>query len=100
MKKFLLAIISGVLALFSSGCTTIEWITGKTPEQLHDEAVAKLCEYAETRVHAKIDQSTEYPPEMKEYLKKEVTRLTEELMLKIDVLHDKMMEAKKASESK
>lgn len=100
MKKFLLAIISGVLTLFSSGCTTVGWITGKTPEQLHDEAVAKLCEYAEMRAHAKIDQNNDYPPEMKEYLKNEVTRLTEELMVKIDELHDKMMEAKKASAPK
>lgn len=97
MKKFLLTVVSGLLAVFGYGCTTIGWITGKSPEQLHDEAIAKLCEYAEVRAHAKIDQNTKYPPEMKEYLKSEVTRLTEELLVKIDELHDKVMEAKEAS---
>lgn len=98
MKKFLLSIVSCVLAVFGSGCTTIGWITGKSPEELHSEAVAKLCEYAEVRAHAKIDQSEKFPPEMKEYLKQEVTRLTEELMVKIDALHDKVIAAQSAQE--
>lgn len=98
MKK-IFTIISGFLtALFVSGCTLLGTFTGKTPEQLHDEAVDKVTEYISSIAIHKIEASQDLSEEGKQRLKGEVEKLREEILVRIDALRDKMVENKKDAE--
>lgn len=98
MKK-IFTVISGFLtALFVGGCTVLGTVTGKTPEQLHDEAVDKVTEYISSIAINKIEASQDLSEEGKQRLKCEVEKLREEILVRIDALRDKMTENKKNEE--
>lgn len=95
MKK-VLAFIACIAALaVLSGCGVLSTVTGKTPEELHNEAVAKVGEYAEKLAMDKIDKADYLTEEAKIEFKAEVTKIKDEIIIKINELRDKAV-AKKA----
>ena len=94
MKKNI-SVLGVCTALLMTGCTWLGQATGKTPEELHNEAVQKVTEYAEKLAVDKIDKSDKLTDKAKEELKAKVAKLREEIVAKIQELHDEAM-AKKA----
>lgn len=90
MLKKISFIVSCIISLlFGGGC-----ITGKTPEQLHTETVDKLSEYLENMACQKIDASEYLSEKAKVELKEEVSKTREEILIKIEILHAKIMSQK------
>lgn len=89
-------------AFVLTGCNLICKATNKTPEELHNEAVQKVTEYAEKLAIDKIDKSEDLTDKAKAELKVKVAKLREEIVAKIQQLHDEAMarkEAKKAAKA-
>lgn len=95
LKKLVLVIGCIVSVVMLSGCGILSTVTGKTPAELHNEAVAKVGEYAEKLAMDQIDKADYLTEEAKIEFKAEVTKIKDEIIVKINELRDKAV-AKKA----
>ena len=76
-------ILAATLALVMTGCAGIYTVCGTTPEEVHNVAVAKVSEYAESAINRKIEKSENLSDEGKAKLKAEVAKLKAEILAKI-----------------
>lgn len=88
-KKISFIVSCMISLLFGGGC-----FSGKTPEQLHTEAVDKLSEYLENMACQKIDASEYLTEKAKTELKEEVSKTREEILIRIEILHEKITSQK------
>lgn len=89
MKK-LFRIIGIAAAVALTGCNAIYEKFGTSPEELHDLAVEKVTDYAETAINKKIENSENLTDEGKAKLKAEVAKLKAEILAKIAEIKAKL----------
>ena len=82
-------ILASALALAMTGCAGIYTVCGTTPEEVHNVAVAKVSEYAETAINRKIERSENLSDEGKAKLKAEVAKLKAEILARIAEIKSK-----------
>ena len=89
MKKlFLIVGIAAAVAL--TGCNAIYEKFGTSPDELHDLAVEKVTDYAETAINKKIENSENLTDEGKAKLKAEVAKLKAEILVRIAAIKAKL----------
>lgn len=97
MKKNIFSITGAVIAAaVLTGCAAIYEKIGKTTDEVHDLAVQKVSEYAETAVNKKIEKSEYLSEEGKAQLKADVAKLKEEILVRIAEIKAKTDAAKQA----
>ena len=89
MKK-LFRIIGIAAAVALTGCNALYEKFGTTPDELHDLAVEKVTDYAETAINKKIENSENLTAEGKAKLKAEVAKLKAEILAKIAEIKAKL----------
>ena len=87
-KSFLIVGIAAAVAL--TGCNALYEKFGTTPDELHDLAVEKVTDYAETAINKKIENSENLTAEGKAKLKAEVAKLKAEILAKIAEIKAKL----------
>ncbi len=87
-KLFLIVGIAAAVAL--TGCNAIYEKFGTSPDELHDLAVEKVTDYAETAINKKIENSENLTDEGKAKLKAEVAKLKAEILAKIAEIKAKL----------
>ena len=87
-KLFLIVGIAAAVAL--TGCNALYEKFGTSPEELHDLAVEKVTDYAETAINKKIENSENLTDEGKAKLKTEVAKLKAEILAKIAEIKAKL----------
>ena len=83
MKRQIVIGTAAVIVAIGTGCAGIYNLFGTTPEAVHNAAVEKVSEYAESAINRKIEKSENLSEEGKAKLKAEVAKLKAEILAKI-----------------
>ncbi len=83
MKKYIFTITIAAVMVFAAGCAGIYGAFQTDATAVHDAAVAKITEYAETALNKKIDNSENLSEAGKAELKAEVAKLKVEILERI-----------------
>ena len=87
-KLFQILALAAAFAL--TGCSALYEKFGTSPEELHDLAVEKVTDYAETAINKKIENSENLTDAGKAKLKAEVAKLKAEIIAKIAEIKAKL----------